>query len=93
MITLKKLKIFEAFKGDFDAYTRSFRDNGNVDFIDNEWQLIQDFKHDIGLINKRLSSNDYNHRALAKIKVTQSKRYLSYFQIRFPDMLNFKRLD
>ncbi len=73
MITKEKLKIFEKYKGDNDAFARIGRDSEKNGFTDNEWQLIDNIKQDIELINKGLSSNDYNSKTINQIKKSTDK--------------------
>ena len=73
MITTEKLKIFDKYKGDFDAFARVGHETEKTVLTDNDWQLIDSFKHDIELINKGLSSSDYNSKKISQIKSNTDK--------------------
>lgn len=73
MITTEKLKIFDKYKGDIDAFARIGRETEKTVLTDNDWQLIDSFKQDIELINKGLSSSDFNLKTIAQIKNNTDK--------------------
>lgn len=73
MITTEKLKIFDKYKGDIDAFARVGRETEKTVLTDNEWQLIDSFKQDVELINKGLSSSDFNSKTIAQIKNNTDK--------------------
>lgn len=73
MITTEKLKIFDKYKGDIDAFARIGRETEKTVLTDNDWQLIDSFKQDIELINKGLSSSDFNSKTIAQIKNNTDK--------------------
>lgn len=73
MITTEKLKIFDKYKGDIDAFARIGRETEKTVLTDNDWQLIDSFKQDIVLINKGLSSSDFNSKTIAQIKNNTDK--------------------
>ena len=72
MITTEKLKIFDKYKGDIDAFARVGETEKTV-LTDNDWQLIASFKQHIELINKGLSSSDFNSKTIAQIKNNTDK--------------------
>jgi hypothetical protein len=74
VITTEKLKIFDKYKGDNDAFARVGRETEKTVLTDNDWQLIDSFKQDIELINKGLSSSDYNSKTIAQIKNNTDKK-------------------
>lgn len=73
MITTEKLKIFDKYKGDIDAFARIGRETEKTVLTDNDWQLIDSFKQDIELINNGLSSSDFNSKTIAQIKNNTDK--------------------
>lgn len=73
MITTEKLKIFDKYKGDIDAFARIGRETEKTVLTDNDWQLIDSFKQDIELINKGLSSSVFNSKTIAQIKNNTDK--------------------
>ena len=73
MITTEKLKIFDKYKGDIDAFARVGRETEKKVITDYEWQLIDNLKQDIELINKGLSSSDYNSKTISQIKSNTDK--------------------
>lgn len=73
MITTEKLKIFDKYKGDIDAFARIGRETEKTVLTDNDWQLIDSFKQDIELINKGLSSSNFNSKTIAQIKNNTDK--------------------
>lgn len=73
MITTEKLKIFDKYKGDIDAFARIGRETEKTVLTDNDWQLIDSFKQNIELINKGLSSSDFNSKTIAQIKNNTDK--------------------
>ena len=73
MITIEKLKIFDKYKGDIDAFALVGRETENTVITDYEWQLIDNLKQDIELINKGLSSSDYNSKTISQIKSNTDK--------------------
>ena len=73
MITTEKLKIFEKYKGDNDAFARVGRETEKTILTDSEWQLIDSFNQNIVLINKGLSSSDFNSKTITQIKNSTDK--------------------
>lgn len=73
MITTDKLKIFDKYKGDNDAFARVGRETEKTILTDSEWHLINSFKQDIELINKGLSSSDFNSKIIIQIKNSTDK--------------------
>ena len=73
MITTEKLKIFEKYKGDNDAFARVGRETEKSILTDSEWQLIDSFNQNIVLINKGLSSSDFNSKTITQIKNSTDK--------------------
>jgi len=73
VITTEKLKIFEKYKGDNDAFARVGRETEKTILTDSEWQLIDSFNQNIVLINKGLSSSDFNSKTITQIKNSTDK--------------------
>lgn len=73
MITIEKLKIFDKYKGDIDAFARVGSETEKKVITDNEWQIIASSKQDIELINKGLSSSDFNSKTISQIKSNTDK--------------------
>jgi hypothetical protein len=73
VITTEKLKIFDKYKGDNDAFARVGRETEKTILTDSEWQLIDSFNQNILLINKGLSSSDFNSKTITQIKNSTDK--------------------
>lgn len=92
MITTEKLKIFDKYKGDIDAFARVGRETEKTVLTDNEWQLIDSFKQDIELINKGLSSSDFNSKTIAQIKNNTDKNAFDTLSKQIVGFNNFQKI-
>ena len=92
MITTEKLKIFDKYKGDIDAFARVGRETEKTVLTNNEWQLIDSFKQDIELINKGLSSSDFNSKTIAQIKNNTDKNAFNTLSKQIVGFNNFQKI-
>ena len=71
IITIDRLKLYNAYGGDIDGFSRTnSKKNKEVfgDDSDNAWATISSKLQDIELISKRLSSQDYTDNTLRELK-------------------------
>lgn len=94
LITIDKLKLYNAYGGDIDGFSRKIsKKNKKVfgDDADNAWATISSKLQDIEFISKRLSSQDYTDKTLRELKeicdtqsfeaLTSKIKFYSDFQI------------
>lgn len=67
MITADKLKLFERYSGDVDAWARSGSKKEQLIMMDNDWYLIDDMIQDLNLIKKGLASADFQDKLKLKL--------------------------
>lgn len=78
MITLEKLKIYEAFDGDLDAWARSTKKSYKDLVTEQELHQISRLIQEIGLVTKGLASIDYENRIKVKLRsLTQDENVRS----------------
>ncbi|PYS86016.1 MAG: hypothetical protein DMF62_17345 [Acidobacteria bacterium] len=67
MVTLKKLKVFERYKGDIDMWSRL---NINVDtgIDDDEWRLVDTLIQDVIVIDRKLGSEERTKQASERLR-------------------------
>ena len=58
MITQQKLEIYERYNGDNDLFAR-IGEKKEKELMRDDWNLIENFIQDIGLINRLLASEDF----------------------------------
>ena len=71
IITIDRLKLYNAYGGDIDGFSRTnSKKNKEVfgDDSDNAWTTISSKLQDIELISKRLSSQDYTDNIIRELK-------------------------
>ena len=71
IITIDRLKLYNAYGGDIDGFSRTnSKKNKEVfgDDSDNAWTTISNKLQDIELISKRLSSQDYTDNIIRELK-------------------------
>jgi hypothetical protein len=68
MITVEKIKIFDNYDGDIDGFSRVGRDYEKELIDDDDWSVIDKFLHNVGMINKGLSSQTFTNQTLTEIK-------------------------
>ena len=71
IITIDRLKLYNAYGGDIDGFSRTnSKKNKDVfgDGSDGAWAAISSKLQDIELISKRLSSQDYTDKVLRELK-------------------------
>ena len=71
IITIDRLKLYNAYGGDIDGFSRT-NSKGNKEVFgddsDNAWATISSKLQDIELISKRLASQDYTEKVLRELK-------------------------
>ncbi len=92
MITTEKLKIFDKYKGDIDAFARIGRETEKKDFTDNDWQFIDSLKQDIELINKGLSSYDFSLKTINQIKNSTDKNAFDLLSKQIVGFKDFQKI-
>lgn len=73
IITIDKLKLYTAYCGDIDGFSRTNSNKNKQVFgndSDNAWATISSKLQDIELISKRLASQDYVDKTLKELKAT-----------------------
>ncbi|MEM9547676.1 MAG: hypothetical protein AAGA77_16970 [Bacteroidota bacterium] len=60
MINLNHLKIFEKYNGDSDGFARAGSKIEKEQMDHNYWFMIANFKHDLELVRKGLTSDGFN---------------------------------
>ena len=81
MITLEKIKEFEAYHGYYDGfYIQKASTKTNLT-TDDEWQLMNNLLQDIKLANKKLVTTEYLERLEQRLKQHfDNQESISYFQ-------------
>jgi len=67
-ITQEKLKIFKKYDGDEDRFARGGRRREKELFELDDWSVINDFQQRLELIEKGLTSSDFETKTLADLK-------------------------
>jgi hypothetical protein len=67
-ITQEKLKIFNKYEGDEDRFARGGRSREKELFALDDWSLINDFQQRLEMIEKGLTSSDFETNTLADLK-------------------------
>lgn len=67
-ITKGKLKIFEKYEGDEDVFARAGQKREKDLFQIGEWNLIKDFQQRLEMIEKGLTSSDFQTKTLTDLK-------------------------
>lgn len=67
-ITIEKLKIFEQYEGDEDSFARAGRKREKDLFQIGEWNLIKNFQQRLEMIEKGLTSSDFQTKTLTDLK-------------------------
>ncbi|MCE3295140.1 MAG: hypothetical protein K0R65_854 [Crocinitomicaceae bacterium] len=68
MITADKLKLFEKYSGDIDAWARIGSKKEQLIIMDNDWYIIDDLIQDLNLIRKGITSEDFQDKFKLKLK-------------------------
>jgi hypothetical protein len=68
MITLKHIEIYKSFQGDGDGFVRCASNEEKAVMTYKHWSLIDDFVHDLNLVNKGLTSKEYSESLNKRLK-------------------------
>lgn len=88
MITKTKIKIFEKYNGKIDAWARSASKKENSIINDQDWYEISSYIQDLCMIQKDLTSLEFNNTLIDKLKanceseevITQLKNFAKKIQ-------------
>ena len=67
MITLEKLKLYDKYAGDIDHLQRVDNKYEKKLIEDDDWLLISELIQDIGLIKRKLTSENYEKTVMEKM--------------------------
>ncbi|MFN8349026.1 MAG: hypothetical protein U0X91_28760 [Spirosomataceae bacterium] len=68
MITKEHLKIYERFSGDGDRFARVANGKQRSFFEKGEWSMIKMAVFDLGLIKKKLTSEEFKNKTLNELR-------------------------
>ncbi|WP_215226696.1 hypothetical protein [Echinicola shivajiensis] len=92
MLTIEKIKIYNKFNGDIDAFDRGGKMSEHNQLNDDDWSLIDGFEQDVKLISDRLVSKEYRERALIKLNENCDLETKDYFKSKIPFYSDFKEV-
>jgi hypothetical protein len=77
-ITQEKLKIFKKYEGDEDRFARDGSRREKELFQLEDWTLITDFQQRLEMIEKGLTSSDFEIKTLADLKSVSDPTAFDY---------------
>ena len=67
MITIRKIKIYEKYRGYYDGYYLQNKENIGTVITDKEWIVIRDLIHEIFLVESGNASEEFRERLENKL--------------------------
>ncbi len=77
-ITQEKLKIFKKYEGDEDRFARGGSRHEKELFQLEDWSLINDFQQRLEMVEKGLTSSDFEIKTLADLKAVADPTAFDY---------------
>ena len=62
MLTIDKLKIYEQFGGDIDAWSRTSRDSASTEMMDEDWYLIDELLSALFAVRTGVASRSFSQQ-------------------------------
>ncbi len=92
MLTIEKIKIYNKFNGDIDAFGRGGKMSEHDRLDDDDWCLIDEFEQDVKLISDRLVSKEFREKALYKLNENCDLETEEYFKSKILFYTDFKEV-